>query len=66
MGVYILVFNGSAPFGNFLTGWLAGLLGISLTLVISALIGLTAAITGWLKLAPAEKDLERALSVRNS
>jgi MFS family permease len=66
MGVYMLVFNGTTPFGNFLIGWLAGLIGISLTLVISALISLFATITAWFRRAPAEKDLKRALSARQA
>ena len=62
MGVYMLVFNGTTPFGNFLIGWLAGLIGISLTLVISALAGLVAVVVAWFRRAPAEKDLKRALT----
>jgi MFS family permease len=64
MGVYMLVFNGTTPFGNFLVGWLAGLIGISMTLVISAIAGLIAAIVGWLRRASAEQDLKRALTTR--
>lgn len=62
MSVYMLVFNGTTPFGNLLIGWLAGLIGISLALLIGASVSLVAATVGFLKRAPAEKNMKQALS----
>jgi MFS family permease len=61
MGVYMLVFNGSTPFGNLFTGWLTGLVGITFALVVNALFSLIAATIGLIKRGPAEKDLRRAI-----
>ena len=61
MSVYMLVFNGTTPIGNLLIGWLAGLVGITFTLLAAAAISLVAAITGWIKRDVAEKDLQQVL-----
>lgn len=58
MSVYLLVFNGSTPIGNLLTGGLAQMIGISFTLLACALISLLAAIGGWIFRAPAEKNVQ--------
>lgn len=62
MSVYMLVFNGTTPIGNLFTGWLAGVAGISITLVINASISLIAALVGWIKRGPAEANLKQTLS----
>ncbi|HLZ21909.1 MAG TPA: MFS transporter [Ktedonobacterales bacterium] len=48
MSVYILFFDGSVPLGYLLTGWLAGLRGASMALLICAVLGLMVAGAGWL------------------
>ncbi|GCE23007.1 MFS transporter [Dictyobacter kobayashii] len=62
MSVYMLVFNGTTPIGNLFTGWLAGVIGISLTLIINALISFIAVVVGWVRRAPAEADLKQSLA----
>lgn len=62
MSVYMLVFNGTTPIGNLFIGWLASLIGISLTLLISASMSLLAAIAGWIKRSAPEKDLRLVLN----
>jgi MFS family permease len=62
MGVYMLVFNGTTPMGNLLVGWLAGLIGISFTLLGCALISLGAATIGWIKRGSAEEDVRQTLT----
>ncbi len=57
MSVYMLVFAGSVPLGNLLTGGLAHLWGAPLALLILAGISLIAAVVGWVLRAPAEKNL---------
>ena len=57
MSVYMLVFAGSVPLGNLLTGGMAHFLGAPLALLILAGISLIAAIVGWVLRAPAEKNL---------
>ncbi|GCE31845.1 MFS transporter [Dictyobacter alpinus] len=62
MSVYMLVFNGTTPIGNLFTGWLAGVIGISLTLIVNAAISLVAVIIGWFKRGKAEKNLSQVFS----
>jgi MFS family permease len=57
MSMYMLVFAGSIPLGNLLTGGLAHLLGAPLALLILAGLSLIAAVVGWVLRAPAEKSL---------
>ena len=57
MSVYMLVFAGSIPFGNLLTGGLAHLYGVQVALLIGVGISLVAAVIGWVLRKPAERDL---------
>jgi MFS family permease len=57
MGVYMLVFTGSTPIGNLLTGALAHWYGVSIALIVCAVLSLIAAVTGWVLRAPAEKSV---------
>ncbi|GCF07504.1 MFS transporter [Dictyobacter arantiisoli] len=61
MSVYMLVFNGTTPVGNLFTGWLAGLIGISLTLLVNAAVSLIAVMVGWIKRGPAEVNLHQEM-----
>lgn len=56
ISVYVLFFTGSLPLGSLLTGWLTGLCGPSLGLLICALLCLLVVAGGWLWRKPAEKD----------
>jgi MFS family permease len=62
MSVYMLVFAGSVPLGNLLTGGLAHLYGAPIALLSCAGISLVAVIVGWLLRKPAEKDLAVSIS----
>jgi MFS family permease len=57
MSVYMLVFAGSTPIGNLLMGGLAHLYGASLALLTTAVLGLIAAVSGWILRKPAEKSI---------
>ncbi len=57
MSVYMLVFAGSVPFGNLLTGGLAHLVGAPIALLLEAIISFIVAIVGWIYRHPAEKNL---------
>lgn len=57
MSVYMLFFAGSVPLGNLLVGWLSGLYGASLALLICAILSLVVAVVGWSRRKPAEKNL---------
>jgi MFS family permease len=59
MSVYMLVFAGSIPFGNLLTGGLAHFYGVPIALLVGAGISLVAAIVGWVLRKPAERDLAK-------
>jgi predicted MFS family arabinose efflux permease len=59
MGVCILFFDGSVPLGYLLTGWLAGLYGASIGLLICVLLSLLVALAGWVWRKPAEKNVAR-------
>jgi MFS family permease len=59
MSVYMLVFAGSVPFGNLITGGLAHFFGAPAALLVGAGISLAAAICGWVLRRPAEKDLAK-------
>ncbi len=54
--VYILFFTGSIPPGYLLAGWLSGLYGASIGLLICALLCLLVAGAGWLWRKPAEQS----------
>lgn len=60
MSVYMLVFAGSIPLGNLLTGGLAHWLGAPMALLIEAGISLIATAIGWIMRKPAERDLKNA------
>ena len=64
MSVYMLVFAGSTPLGNLLTGGLAHLYGAPIALLTCALLSLAAAVVGLILRAPAEKSF--AESTRES
>jgi MFS family permease len=57
MGVYMLVFTGSTPIGNLLTGALAHWYGVSIALIVCAVLSLIASVIGWVLRAPAEKSV---------
>jgi MFS family permease len=57
MSVYMLFFAGSIPLGNLLVGWLSGLVGASIGLLICAMLSLAVAGVAWTWRKPAEKDL---------
>jgi hypothetical protein len=48
MSVYVLFFDGSVPLGYLLTGWLSGLYGVSIAVLICALLSLMVAGAGWM------------------
>jgi MFS family permease len=48
ISVYVLFFDGSLPLGYLLMGWLSGLCGASIALLIGALLSLLVAGAGWL------------------
>jgi MFS family permease len=60
MSVYMLVFAGSTPIGNLITGALAHWYGISVALLVCAVLALIAAVAGWMLRAPAEKSVARS------
>ncbi len=55
MSVTLLFFDGSVPLGYLLLGWLSGLYGASIALLIGALLSLLVAGAGWIWRKPAEK-----------
>ena len=57
MSMYVFFFDGSVPLGYLLIGWLSGLYGASLALLICALLSLMVAGVGWVWRKPAEKDV---------
>jgi len=57
MSVQVLFFDGSLPLGYLLMGWLAGLYGTSIALLIGALLSLLVVGVGWMWRKPAEKDV---------
>src|SRR5713226_5759008 len=57
MSVTLLFFDGSVPLGYLLMGWLSGLYGAPIALLIGALLSLLVAGVGWIMRKPAEKDV---------
>ncbi|GAC1448194.1 MAG: MFS transporter [Ktedonobacterales bacterium] len=55
--VYILCFTGSIPLGYLLAGWLSGLYGASMALLICALLSLLVVAAGWVWWKPAARSL---------
>ncbi len=60
MSVYILFFDGSVPLGYLLTGWLAGLYGAPVALLIGSALALLTSGAGWLRRKPAELSFAEA------
>ena len=56
MSVQVLFFDGSLPLGYLLMGWLSGLFGAPIAMLIGALLSLLAAGVGWMWRKAAEKD----------
>jgi len=65
MSVYMVVFAGSVPLGNLLTGGLAHVYGASIALLVGACLSMVAAIAGWMLRSSAEKSLAEASLVRS-
>lgn len=65
MSVYMLVLNGSTPIGNLFIGVLAHGFGISIAILVGAILSWTAAILGWMKRAPALKSARQAHNSTN-
>ena len=57
MSVYTIVFTGTTPIGNLLTGGIANTFGASVALFAMAFISIAAAVVAWLKRKPAEQSL---------
>src|SRR5229473_759520 len=57
MSVTLLFFDGSVPLGYLLMGWLSGLYGAPIAMLIGALLSLVVAGAGWIWRKPAEKDV---------
>jgi MFS family permease len=62
MSVYLLVFNGTTPIGNLLTGSLAHVIGASFTLLIGATISILAAVGALIFHKPAEKNVKEYMT----
>src|SRR5713101_6615900 len=54
MSVQVLFFDGSLPLGYLLMGWLSGLFGAPIAMLIGALLSLAVVGTGWIWRKPAE------------
>ena len=63
MSVYMVVFAGSTPIGNLFTGVLAEPFGISIALLICAVLSLAAAVGGWFYRKPAQRSLIEATAI---
>lgn len=57
ISVYVFFFTGSLPLGSLLTGWLTGLYGASVGLLICALLSMLVAGVGWILRKPAEQNM---------
>jgi MFS family permease len=60
LSVQILFFDGSVPLGYLLLGWLSGVYGASIALLICTLLSLLVAGAGWMGRKSAEKDRTEA------
>ncbi len=60
MSVQVLSFDGSLPLGYLLMGWLSGLYGPSIALLIGALLCLVVTGIGWVWRKPAEKNFAKS------
>jgi hypothetical protein len=63
MSVQVLFFDGSLPLGYLLMGWLSGLFGAPIAMLIGALLCLLVAGAGWLWRKPAEKNFAELSSL---
>jgi MFS family permease len=63
ISVYVFFFTGSLPLGSLLTGWLAGLCGPSLGLLLCAILCLLVVGAGWLWRKPAERSVADSSSM---
>jgi MFS family permease len=61
ISVYILFFTGSVPLGYLLAGWLSGRYGVTIGLLICALLSLLVAGAGWMWRKPAEQDMAESV-----
>jgi MFS family permease len=61
IGVYLLVYTGALPLGNFLAGALTTRIGVSTTFLLGGILSLVVAIIAWLLRQPAEKSLEESM-----
>ena len=64
--VQVVFFDGSLPLGYLLMGWLAGIYGAPIAMLIGALLSLLVVGVGWLWLKPAEKDVVESARGENS
>jgi hypothetical protein len=55
MSVSVVFFDGSVPLGYLLVGWLSGLYGASITVLVCGALSLLVAGAGWLWRKPAER-----------
>jgi MFS family permease len=61
IGVFLLVYTGALPLGNFLAGALTTRLGVSTTFLLGGTLCHIVTITAWLLRQPAEKSLEESI-----
>ena len=62
IGVYLLVYAGALPLGNFFAGALTTRIGVSTTFLIGGTLCLVVAVIAWLLRRPAEKSLEASMA----
>jgi MFS family permease len=63
--VQVLFFDGSLPLGYLLMGWLAGLYGAPMAMIIGAFLSLLVAGAGWIWRKPAERNVVESASGEN-
>jgi MFS family permease len=62
ISVYLLIYAGALPLGNFLAGAATTRIGVSTTFLLGGALCLVVAITAWLLRQPAEKSLEESMT----
>jgi MFS family permease len=62
ISVYLLVYAGALPLGNFLAGAATTRIGVSITFLLGGALCLIVTITAWLLRQPAEKSLEESIT----
>ncbi len=65
ISVYLLVYAGALPVGNFLAGALTTRIGVSITFLIGGILCLVVAIIGWMLRTSAEKSLAESATTMN-